>query len=68
MEQLQAWFWKACLSNRFSSTVESRIEEDCEAFDKILDGESVECIWPLRVEVIKDALQIVVPREPEERK
>jgi len=33
-----------------------------------VDGESVECIWPLRVEVIKDALQIVVPREPEERK
>ena len=33
-----------------------------------VDGESVECRWPLRLEVINDALQIVVPREPEERK
>jgi hypothetical protein len=56
VEQLQAWFWKACLSNRFSSTVESRIEEDCEAFDKILDGESVEFPYQIDWETFKTRL------------
>ena len=36
---LEQWFWKASLSNRFSSTVESKIEEDCILFDKLLAGE-----------------------------
>lgn len=33
-----------------------------------VDGESVECELPLRFEVLRDALPVVVPREPEERK
>lgn len=39
---LERWFWSACLSNRFSSTVESKIEEDCILFDRVLNGEVVE--------------------------
>lgn len=33
-----------------------------------VDGESLECRLPLQFEVVRDALPIVVPREPEERK
>src|SRR5690606_38104720 len=33
-----------------------------------VDGESIECRLPLQFEVVRDALQVVVPREPEERK
>lgn len=33
-----------------------------------VDGESVECRLPLRFEVLREALEVVVPREPEERR
>lgn len=33
-----------------------------------VDGESLECTLPLRFEVMADALQILVPREPVERR
>jgi diacylglycerol kinase family enzyme len=33
-----------------------------------VDGESFDCTLPLRFEVQRDALQVVVPRSPEERK
>jgi diacylglycerol kinase family enzyme len=33
-----------------------------------VDGESFDCDLPLRFEVQRDALQVVVPRDPEERK
>jgi diacylglycerol kinase family enzyme len=33
-----------------------------------VDGESFECSLPLRFEVVRDALQVVVPRTPEVRK
>lgn len=36
---VEKWFWLACLSNRYDSTVESKIEEDCSYFDKILNNE-----------------------------
>jgi len=36
---VEKWFWLACLSNRYDSTVESKIEEDCTYFDKIIDNE-----------------------------
>lgn len=36
---VEKWFWRACLSNRYDATIESRIEEDCIAFDELLDGE-----------------------------
>jgi len=35
---IEQWFWRVCLSNRYDSTVEARIEEDCEAFDELLSG------------------------------
>lgn len=53
IEQLQAWFWKACLSNRFSSAVEGHIEEDCEAFDKILEGEKAEFSYQIDWDTFK---------------
>jgi hypothetical protein len=56
IKQLQAWFWKACLANRFGSSVESRIEEDCEAFDKILDDENVELAYQIDWETFKSRL------------
>lgn len=36
---VEKWFWKVCLSNRYDSTVESKLEEDCDAFDEVLKGE-----------------------------
>lgn len=35
---IEQWFWRVCLSNRYDSTVESKIEEDCVAFDELLAG------------------------------
>ena len=55
-EQLQVWFWKACLSNRFGATVESKIEEDCEEFDKILDGEKTDFAYQIDWETFKTRL------------
>ncbi|MBU2504036.1 MAG: DUF262 domain-containing protein [Nanoarchaeota archaeon] len=56
IKQLQTWFWKACLSNRFGSTVESKIEEDCEEFDKILEGEKTEFAYQIDWETFKTRL------------
>lgn len=55
-EQLKAWFWKACLSNRYSATVESKIEEDCEEFDKVLAGEKAVFAYPIDWETFKSRL------------
>ena len=40
-DALEKWFWQACLSNRYSSTVEAKIEQDCVSFDKIISGEKI---------------------------
>ena len=37
-QHVEKWFWRACLSNRYDSTVEARSEEDCIAFDALLEG------------------------------
>ncbi|OGG49373.1 hypothetical protein A2704_04325 [Candidatus Kaiserbacteria bacterium RIFCSPHIGHO2_01_FULL_54_36b] len=55
-EQLKTWFWKACISNRYSSAVESKIEEDCEEFDKLLAGEKAEFSYPIDWETFKSRL------------
>ena len=55
-EQLTTWFWKACLSNRYGSTAESKIEEDCEEFDKILAGEKAEFMYQIDWETFKSRL------------
>lgn len=41
-ELIEIWFWRACLSNRYDSTVESKLEEDCINFDKILENKKPE--------------------------
>ncbi len=41
-ENLFKWFWLVCLSNHYGSTVDAKIEEDCEKFDKLLKKEDVE--------------------------
>ena len=41
-EQIKEWFWKACLSNRYDSAVEGKIEKDCEKFDLMLSNKSVD--------------------------
>lgn len=47
LDQLERWFWKACLSNRYSASAQTNIEEDCHYFDKILAGETVEFPYPI---------------------
>lgn len=37
---VEQWFWRASLSNRYDSTVESKIEEDCILCDKLMKGEA----------------------------
>src|SRR5262249_929960 len=56
VELLQAWFWKACLSNRYGSSVESKIEEDCEAFDQILDDQVPEFQFQIDWDTFKTRL------------
>jgi len=34
------WFWGACLSNRYGSTLEAKMEEDCANFDLLLEGKN----------------------------
>ena len=50
-EELFKWFWKACLSNRYSSTVESKIEEDCLKFDDLINNKKVEFNYPIDWEI-----------------
>ncbi len=40
-ETLFRWFWLASLSNHYSSTVESKIEQDCVLFDELLKDNEV---------------------------
>jgi|GEM_PF-1192642 len=37
-ESIIKWFWKACISNRYSSSVESKIADDVKVMDEIVDG------------------------------
>jgi hypothetical protein len=53
VEQLQVWFWKACLSNRFGVSANSRIEEDCETFDNLLKGEKADFPYQIDWETFK---------------
>lgn len=38
LAQIGNWFWGACLSNRYGSTLEAKTEEDCVNFDLLLEG------------------------------
>ena len=53
IEQLKVWFWKTCLSNRYGSTTEQKIEEDCYLFDKILNEEDVDFPYDIAWDSLK---------------
>jgi len=55
-DQLEKWFWKACLANRYGSSTPANIEEDCHNFDKILKSESVEFSYPIDWDSFKSRL------------
>lgn len=56
LDQLEKWFWKVCLSNRYGSSTPANIEEDCHYFDKILASEPVEFPYPIDWESFKSRL------------
>jgi hypothetical protein len=56
LDQLEKWFWKACLANRYGSSTPANIEEDCHYFDKILVEENVEFPYPIDWESFKSRL------------
>jgi len=56
LDQLEKWFWKACLSNRYGSSTPANIEEDCHYFDKILASEHVDFPYPIDWESFKSRL------------
>jgi len=51
--ELSKWFWKVSLANRFSSSAESKIEEDCNEFDKLLNREESQFNYPIDWETLK---------------
>ncbi|MFC1501593.1 DUF262 domain-containing protein [Elusimicrobiota bacterium] len=53
---VEKWFWRACLSNRYDSTVEARSEEDCIAFDDLLAGKSPEFNFLIDWKTLKNRL------------
>ncbi len=58
VEQLFNWFWLANLSNRYSATVEGKIEEDCKLFDEIIKDNKVDLDylvdWPGMTKKLKN--------------
>ncbi|MFA5644559.1 MAG: DUF262 domain-containing protein [Patescibacteria group bacterium] len=55
-KNIENWFWKVCLSNRYGSTVESKIEEDCDKLEKIILGEEVKFDYLIDWETLKSRL------------
>ena len=53
---VEQWFWRACLSNRYDATVESRSEEDCIAFDDLLEGKKPEFAFLIDWGTLKNRL------------
>lgn len=53
---LEQWFWRASLSNRYDSTVEARMEEDCLAFDQLLEGQAPDFSFLIDWETLKSRL------------
>jgi len=52
-EILFRWFWEACLSNRFGSSVEGKVEQDCNYFDIIMEGNKIKFNYPIDWETFK---------------
>jgi len=53
---VEQWFWRACLSNRYDSTVEARSEEDCIAFDELLENKIPEFSFLIDWDKLKNRL------------
>lgn len=53
---VENWFWRACLSNRYDATVEAKIEEDCDAFDELLEGKKPTFDYLIDWETLKSRL------------
>lgn len=53
---VEQWFWRACLSNRYDATVEARSEEDCIAFDELLEGKQPEFSFLIDWDTLKTRL------------
>lgn len=45
--QLRKWFWRVSFSNRFDSSVESKLIEDIALMDDILEGKTAKIDYPL---------------------
>lgn len=56
IQQLQSWFWKACLSGRYSAAVESKTEEDCSLIDQILEGKTADFQYQIDWDTFKNRL------------
>ena len=55
-ETLLRWFWLASLSNRYGSTVEAKIEQDCSSLDRLLDGDKIEFTYLIDWDGLKSNL------------
>ena len=55
-QRVEEWFWRACLSNRYDATVEARSEEDCIAFDELLEGKKSEFAFLIDWDTLKNRL------------
>jgi hypothetical protein len=56
LTQVGYWFWGACLSGRYSATVESKMEEDCINFDLLLEGKESVFNFLIDWESLKDQI------------
>ncbi len=48
-EKIKTWFWKCSFSERYSSSTLTRMSEDRNLFDKILNNESMEINYPINI-------------------
>lgn len=47
---LQDYFWRCSLSGRFSSSVETKLAQDIQKIDKIIDGQLPVYEWPVKID------------------
>jgi len=53
---IEQWFWQTSLSNRYDSTVEAKIEEDCITFDEILEDKKPLFMYFIDWDTLKNRL------------
>ena len=47
---LQDYFWRCSLSGRFSSSVESKLAQDIQKIDKIIENQLPDYEWPVKID------------------